>query len=170
MVLANSTVVSCSATENPDVFWALRGAGGSMGVVTEFQFQTFAVPEQVTIFVASAPWKQDKAAAGLKAFQDYVANTMPAELNMRLFLNRIYANFEGLYYGDKAGLVAALQPFLNATNGTLQYTQTGTWLDQVKHFGNGVALNQTHPYDMVSLFPSFCAQVHGRPGWMKPDS
>ncbi|KAL2131855.1 hypothetical protein VTI74DRAFT_4543 [Chaetomium olivicolor] len=29
--------VNCTESENPDLFWALRGAGGSMGIVTEFR-------------------------------------------------------------------------------------------------------------------------------------
>jgi FAD/FMN-containing dehydrogenase len=33
IVLANSSVVNVSATENPDLFWAIRGAGSSMGIV-----------------------------------------------------------------------------------------------------------------------------------------
>jgi FAD/FMN-containing dehydrogenase len=37
VVLANSTVVNCSLTENADLFWALRGAGSSFGIVTSFQ-------------------------------------------------------------------------------------------------------------------------------------
>jgi FAD/FMN-containing dehydrogenase len=43
VVLANSTVVNTSATENPEFIWAIRGAGGSMGIVSSFRFHTFAV-------------------------------------------------------------------------------------------------------------------------------
>jgi len=149
IVLANSTVVNASATENPDLFWALRGAGGSMGIVSNFQFITFAVPETVTFFVASAPWgTQERAFNGLKAVQEYAAS-MPAELNMRVFITGKFVNLEGLFYGNKTGLKAALQPLLNKTSATLQLSQEGTWLDQVTHFGNGLPLDQGHPYSYV---------------------
>lgn len=150
VVLANATVVDCSETQNPDLFWALRGAGASYGVVAEFKFRTFVVPEVVTFYSAAINWKQEKAADGLKAFQEFAESGMPSELNLRMFITKDFASFEGLYWGNKSGLQAALAPLLNKTSAKLVLAQQGTWLDQSEHFGNGMDLNQTYPYNMVS--------------------
>ena len=50
VVLANGTVARASATENQDLFWAIRGAGASFGIVTEFTFQTKSEPKEVLNF------------------------------------------------------------------------------------------------------------------------
>ena len=39
LVAADGSVVRASATENSDLFWALRGGGGNFGVVVEFEVQ-----------------------------------------------------------------------------------------------------------------------------------
>ena len=45
LVLADGSEVRASAEENPDLFWAVRGAGANFGVATAFEFEAAEVGE-----------------------------------------------------------------------------------------------------------------------------
>ena len=52
LVLGNGSVVEVSNTQNPDLFWAIRGAGHNFGVVTSFDVRVHDIPkdDQWTLF------------------------------------------------------------------------------------------------------------------------
>ena len=45
MVLASGEIVTATPKQNPDLFWALRGAGQNFGVAVSFTYRAFPVPE-----------------------------------------------------------------------------------------------------------------------------
>lgn len=47
VVTADGELVHASATESPDLFWAVRGAGANFGAVVSFEFEAHPVADQV---------------------------------------------------------------------------------------------------------------------------
>lgn len=78
IVTADGQLRFASETENPDLFWAIRGGGGNFGVVTAFEYQLHSVGPQVML---AAPWYPvDQAKEVLMAWRDYM-ETAPEELS-----------------------------------------------------------------------------------------
>ena len=148
VVLADGSMVYCSATENTDLFWALRGAGPSFGIVVEFEFDTFAAPDQVTPFTVELPWNEEKAIDTLKAVQD-LAMTAPTELNLFLFVTATSQVIQGLYIGDEWRLNQTLQPLLADLETEVSYMNTVSWLEGLEHYADGEALDQMSQYNSV---------------------
>jgi FAD/FMN-containing dehydrogenase len=49
VVLASGEVVTASADEHPDLFWAIRGGGGNFGVAVDFTFEAHPVGPEVAL-------------------------------------------------------------------------------------------------------------------------
>jgi FAD/FMN-containing dehydrogenase len=83
VVLANGTVVDCDHDHEPDLFWALRGAGGGQfGVVTSLRFDT--VPEPMTTRI-EARWSDIALEQLVSAWQAWAPDA-PDELIANLTL------------------------------------------------------------------------------------
>jgi hypothetical protein len=81
LVTADGEIVRASGTENPDLYWGLRGGGGNFGVVTEFEFRLH--PTTGRAFVADLyfdPFERG-AVAALRAWRDLLPDApRPATL------------------------------------------------------------------------------------------
>jgi FAD/FMN-containing dehydrogenase len=69
LVLADGRLVTASATENPDLFWAVRGGGGNFGVVTSFLFQLHPV---ATVSAGPTFWPIDQTPSVMKAYGEFI--------------------------------------------------------------------------------------------------
>lgn len=76
VVLASGKLVKASSTENPDLFWALRGGGGNFGVVVSFTFKLNPVH---TVYAGPMLWEMEDAEE-MWAWHHEFVNNAPDEL------------------------------------------------------------------------------------------
>jgi FAD/FMN-containing dehydrogenase len=76
LVTAGGEIVRADASENPELFWALRGGGGNFGVVTAFEFVAHPTTE---VFHGKLTFPAAEAANVLQNWADHL-RTAPDEL------------------------------------------------------------------------------------------
>jgi hypothetical protein len=76
VVTADGDLLTASAEEHPDLFWALRGGGGNFGIVTCFRFRAQPIS---TVLGGLIAHPRDKAGEVLRHYRDFIA-TAPEEL------------------------------------------------------------------------------------------
>jgi FAD/FMN-containing dehydrogenase len=79
MVGVDGQMLRASDSENPDLFWAIRGGGGNFGVVTEFEFKLHPVGPDVLAGLMVFPFEQSKEV--LKRYREFVESA-PVKLNV----------------------------------------------------------------------------------------
>lgn len=84
VVTAEGDLVRASETQNPDLFWAVRGGGGNFGIVTEFEFRL----NPVGPIVLAGPifWPIEESPHVLRFYREWIAEA-PDEL-MTIVIHR----------------------------------------------------------------------------------
>ena len=76
LVTAEGRFVRVDADHEADLFWAVRGGGGSFGVVTAIELELFPTPE---LYAGAMFWPVDRAIQVLRSWRDWAA-TVPDEV------------------------------------------------------------------------------------------
>jgi len=66
VVLATGEVITASATDHPDLFWALKGGGGNFGVITRFTFRAYDFGPMMRLGVSL--YEPEDAAEALRGY------------------------------------------------------------------------------------------------------
>ena len=113
LVTADARQVRADADNEPDLFWALRGGGGSFGVVTALELELFSVRE---LYAGVLFWPQERAAEVLKAWHEWTADLLEEMTSLGRLLNvppleeipepvrgRSFVMVEAAWLGDETG-------------------------------------------------------------------
>jgi FAD/FMN-containing dehydrogenase len=82
LVTAAGEFLTASEDEHPDLFWAVRGGGGNVGVVTSFEFDLHPVGPEVAARLVF--YSGEDLTESLRAFREYAA-TAPDEVSVLAF-------------------------------------------------------------------------------------
>ncbi|MGH3032966.1 MAG: FAD-binding oxidoreductase [Gaiellaceae bacterium] len=139
IVTADGKLRTASATENEDLFWAVRGAGSNFGVITSFEFR--AHPVGPMVMVAAPFYSLDDATTVLPAWRDFMA-TAPEEISSLAVLWNVPADehfppehheeavliLASVYAGAVEEGERAMQPLRELAEPVLDLSEPWPWL------------------------------------------
>ena len=153
IVTADGLIRTASRDEHADLFWALRGAGANLGVVTRFTFRLHEVGPMVHGGLIA--WPFARAGEVLQAYREITAGA-PRELAVWLIMfrappapfvpeqwhGRRLAAMAVCYSGDLADTAAVLAPIRAIADPVVDlladqpYTDVQSYLDDTEPKGN----------------------------------
>jgi FAD/FMN-containing dehydrogenase len=152
VVLANSSIVRASGNQNSDVFWAMRGAGGSFGIVTEFKLRTEAEPGKTVLYSYNIQAGDAKSRANaFKKWQALISDpTLSRKFASQFILSELGVVISGTFFGSQQEFDS-----LNITGRLPSKNKSVTilddWIGVVGHWAEDLALEmiggiQSHFY------------------------
>lgn len=149
VVLSSGKVVNASPTSNSDLYWALRGGGGSnFGVVTRFDIVTF---DQGEIWASDMVFPGQLNQTLIKAYTDLALNGLPKDNKAHTYmvLTRIpalggYAVLNSQFYSTpQAAIPEIFQPLQAIPGAIVKNTRNTTLSAQAKSIDEGYGQRQT---------------------------
>ncbi|KAF4566499.1 hypothetical protein EYR36_011930 [Pleurotus pulmonarius] len=120
VVIANGSILQASESTNSDLFWALRGASPSFGIVTEYKVRTQSAPPSNIVFSYTYSVNPSVASEILTSFQSFSQYSAPSELGLHLSVipsrqpGIITLSFIGIYMGSLAAFNTTISPLISS--------------------------------------------------------
>ena len=147
VVTPDGQLITASADEHSDLYWALRGGGGgNFGVVTSFTFSTEEAPE---MSVFSLRFPAGSTADVVDAWQSWVKDA-PHELWSNCVVSggsTPTCRVGGCYVGSTSGLSSVLSGLTASASPSSRSSLGKSYLDAMKYMGgcSSKSVDQCHP-------------------------
>ncbi len=150
VVLADGSIVTTSATERPDLFWAIRGGGGNFGIITEFTYRLAPVGQ---IYGGALILPATKEV--IRGYLDY-AKSAPEDLTT--ITNMMFAPPAPFIPEDKVGSLVLI--ILPVWTGSMEDGERA--MAPLRALAEPVAdLVGPMPYPAIYTFTDFATEPHG---------
>ncbi len=165
MVLADGSVVRAADDENPELFWAARGAGANFGVAVAFEF---AVDEVDQVGWAQLAFDVSDPAAFLEAF-GRVASDAPRETTPFLIIGQGAAQLMAMVDSADPGVIidqlqplAAIAPLVQQQIVIAPYAAVMNMFPETPHDGRGEPVSRSaFTREITPAFGSASAELIG---------
>ncbi|OCH92054.1 hypothetical protein OBBRIDRAFT_727623 [Obba rivulosa] len=147
MVLADGRIVVLNKDDDPDLWWALRGAGPAFGIATRYKARAFPVP---VVFAGNLIYRFHRATAPslLKHFRDCIKGA-PRELYANVLLTAGPA--------DKDSLIVIQMCYLGSREQGMAFLQAVSSWD-----GERCLLNEVHEKSYLNQQDSVAQILRGK--------
>lgn len=169
IVTADGNVIRTSSSENPDLFWAIRGGGGNFGIVTRFEFTALPVS---TVVAGMIMYTLEGLPALIRGWRDCMRNA-PDELTTTLLLMPSFAGIPPMAMilccyagGDEQAAAAAIDPLLKIGTVTLNTVTAKPYASVLEeaHPPEGVTIMVNNGFvenisdDLISVLATVCCK------------
>jgi len=142
VVQADGSVVHANATENTDLFWSIRGAAASIGVITEFEIFTHDIIDQTIVY--SYTFSGRPFAPLAARFKEWQALAASPDLSWKFSSEAIVSDvgfiIEGTFFGSQAEFEALNMSLLLPNFPQPDTIVFDSWAGMLSHWAESEAL------------------------------
>lgn len=165
VILANGTLVHATSTAYPDIYYAMRGAADSFGIVTTFYLKTQPAPATVINYSFSLPGMFTSPQTTTNAFlhlQSFALNSSVIDRNLGLGLYFDGSGFSisGTYFGSLTTFNSKIKPELLRTLPTPSSSSVRAvdWIQSLTLLAGGTPLTLPLDRTKYTLHDNFFAK------------
>ncbi|AVS78346.1 FAD-binding oxidoreductase [Paracidovorax avenae] len=144
VALADGRIVTASATENAELYWAMRGGtGGNFGVLLQVTYRMVRLP---SVWAWAISWEAADAADVLVLLQEQfmrtgAPDTLGYMMNLGFRDGKPVFMIQGMYCGSRDDGMAAIAPLMNFRTAQLLVNRSGSYPAMNRYLDD-------HPYDL----------------------